>query len=58
MSFAYTPIDFERALSLLIAGEVDLSPYTVEMELERGQEAFAMITERPGSTLKMVLTVA
>jgi threonine dehydrogenase-like Zn-dependent dehydrogenase len=58
MSFAYTPIDFERALSLLIAGEVDLSPYTVEMELERGQEAFEMITERPGSTLKIVLTVA
>jgi threonine dehydrogenase-like Zn-dependent dehydrogenase len=58
MSFAYTPMDFERALGLLIAGEVDLSPYTVEMELERGQEAFEMITERPGSTLKMVLTVA
>jgi threonine dehydrogenase-like Zn-dependent dehydrogenase len=58
MSFAYTPTDFERALSLLIAGEVDLSPYTIEMELERGQEAFEMMTERPGSTLKMVLTVA
>ena len=57
MSFAYTPIDFERALGLLIAGEVDLSRYTVEMKLERGQEAFEMITEKPGSTLKMVLTL-
>lgn len=58
MSFAYTPVDFERALSLLIAGEVDLSAYTTKMSLECGQEAFEMITKRPGSTLKVVLTVA
>lgn len=57
MSFAYTPTDFERALKLLIAGEIDLSLYTEQMPLESGQAAFEMITERPGATLKVVLGV-
>ena len=57
MSFAYTPLDFERALYLLIAGEVDLAPYTVNMPLEEGQSAFEMITQSPGTTLKVMLTV-
>ena len=39
MSFAYTPLDFRRSLDLLIAGEIDLTPWTVRMPLERGQEA-------------------
>lgn len=55
MSFAYTPVDFERALALLVGGEIDLDRYTVRMELERGQEAFEMITGRPGATLKVML---
>jgi len=58
MSFAYTPADFERALSLLIAGKVDLTPWTVELPLEQGQQAFNMITEAPGATLKVLLRVA
>lgn len=57
MSFAYTPADFERSLALLTAGEIDLSPWTVEMALERGQEAFERITTHPGDTLKMMLRV-
>jgi L-iditol 2-dehydrogenase len=57
MSFAYTPADFERSLALLTAGEIDLSPWTVELALERGQEAFERITTNPGDTLKMVLRV-
>lgn len=57
MSFAYTPADFERALGLLIAGEVDLTPYTVELPLEEGQAAFEMITKSPGTTLKVMLKV-
>ena len=44
MSFAYTPVDFERSLSLLIGGEIDLTPWTVEMALEEGQQAFDRIT--------------
>ena len=55
MSFAYTPVDFERAMQLLAGGEIDLDRYTVQMELERGQEVFEMITERPGATLKVML---
>src|ERR1700675_1869540 len=40
MSFAYTPVDFERSLALLKAGEIDITPWTVEMPLEEGQKAF------------------
>ena len=57
MSFAYTPVDFERSLSLLIGGEIDLTPWTVEMALEDGQQAFDRITTNPGDTLKIVLRV-
>jgi len=57
MSFAYTPADFARALKLLIDGEIDLSPWTVEMPLEHGQQAFDRMTGDPGETLKMMLRV-
>lgn len=57
MSFAYTPVDFERSLALLKAGEIDLSPWTVEMPLEEGQLAFNRMTTDPGDTLKMLLRV-
>ena len=57
MSFAYTAVDFERSLSLLIAGEIDLTPWTVEMALEDGQQAFDRITTNPGDTLKILLRV-
>jgi threonine dehydrogenase-like Zn-dependent dehydrogenase len=55
MSFAYTPADFHRALGLLISGAVDLTPWTEELPLERGQEAMDRISKRPGTTLKMLL---
>jgi threonine dehydrogenase-like Zn-dependent dehydrogenase len=58
MSFAYTPADFRRALDLLIAGEVDLSRWTEQLPLDRGQEAMERIAHRPGTTLKMLLEVA
>jgi 2-desacetyl-2-hydroxyethyl bacteriochlorophyllide A dehydrogenase len=57
MSFAYTPVDFVRSLALLKAGEVDLTPWTVEMPLEQGQQAFDRMTTAPGATLKMLLRV-
>ncbi|MGA8938098.1 MAG: zinc-binding dehydrogenase, partial [Acidobacteriaceae bacterium] len=57
MSFAYTPVDFERSLALLKAGEIDLSPWTMEMPLEDGQKAFDRMTTAPGDTLKMLLRV-
>jgi len=57
MSFAYTPVDFERSLNLLTAGEIDLGPWTTEMSLEDGQKAFDKMTGEPGDTLKMVLRI-
>jgi 2-desacetyl-2-hydroxyethyl bacteriochlorophyllide A dehydrogenase len=57
MSFAYTPVDFERSLALLSSGEIDLTPWTVEMPLEDGQKAFDRMTTAPGDTLKMLLRV-
>jgi 2-desacetyl-2-hydroxyethyl bacteriochlorophyllide A dehydrogenase len=57
MSFAYTPVDFERSLSLIKSGAIDLTPWTIEMPLEEGQQAFERITRNPGSTLKMILRV-
>jgi 2-desacetyl-2-hydroxyethyl bacteriochlorophyllide A dehydrogenase len=57
MSFAYTPVDFERSLTLLKAGEIDLTPWTVELPLEEGQRAFDVMTKSPGDTLKMLLRV-
>jgi len=58
MSFAYTPADFARSLALLTAGEIDLSPWTVEMPLAEGQRAFDTMTQSPGDTLKMLLRVS
>lgn len=58
MSFAYTPVDFRRSLDLLIAGEIDLTPWTVRMPLTRGQEALERMSRDPGVSLKMMLEVA
>lgn len=57
MSFAYTPVDFERALSLLVAGDIDLTPWTAQLPLDEGQQAFDTLTQNPGSTLKTLLHV-
>jgi len=58
MSFAYTPLDFQRALELLVAGAIDLTAWTVQMPLEQGQRALDIISHSPGATLKMTLAVA
>ena len=58
MSFAYSPVDFRRSLDLLIAGEINLTPWTVRMPLERGQEAMERMSHNPGVALKMMLEVA
>jgi 2-desacetyl-2-hydroxyethyl bacteriochlorophyllide A dehydrogenase len=57
MSFAYNPVDFERSLALLRAGEIDLTPWTREMPLDQGQQAFDQMVNAPGDTLKMMLRV-
>lgn len=58
MSFAYTPVDFRRSLDLLIAGEISLTPWTIRMPLDRGQEAMDRMSHNPGVALKMMLEVA
>jgi len=58
MSFAYTPPDFRRALDLLIAGEINLTEWTVRLPLERGQEAMERMSHNPGVALKMMMEVA
>jgi threonine dehydrogenase-like Zn-dependent dehydrogenase len=58
MSFAYSPVDFERALQLLKDGEIDLTPWTVELPLEEGQQAFDKMSKSPGDTLKMLLRIS
>ena len=58
MSFAYTPGDFRRALDLLIQNEIDLTPWTVRLPLERGQEAMERMSHNPGVALKMIIEVA
>ena len=57
MSFAYTLVDFRRSLDLLIAGEIDLGPWTEQAPLEEGQKAFERMSHAPGATLKMLLEV-
>ena len=58
MSFAYTPVDFRRALDLLIAGQIDIANWTEKLPLEQGQVALERMSHRPGSALKMLLEVA
>lgn len=58
MSFAYTPVDFRRSLDLLIAGEVNLTAWTIRMPLDRGQEAMERMSHKPGVALKMMLEVS
>ena len=57
MSFAYTPVDFQRAVHLLLGGEIDLTPSTKQARLESGQQTFEHMTDSPGATLKMLLTL-
>lgn len=57
MSFGYTKADFRRSLDLLTAGVVDLRPWTAQMALEEGQQAFERMTCSRGDTLKMILRV-
>jgi 2-desacetyl-2-hydroxyethyl bacteriochlorophyllide A dehydrogenase len=57
MSFGYTKEDFTRSLDLLSAGAIDLRPWTAQMALEEGQQAFERMTCARGDTLKMILRV-
>jgi threonine dehydrogenase-like Zn-dependent dehydrogenase len=57
MSFAYTPVDFQQAVRLLVGGGIDLTSSTEQVPLEAGQQAFERMTTSPGATLKMFLSL-
>jgi threonine dehydrogenase-like Zn-dependent dehydrogenase len=57
MTFAYTPVDFQQALTMLIDGVIDLSSNTVTYPLESGQDAFDLVTTHPGAALKFLLQI-
>ena len=58
MTFGYTPADFRRSVDILGSGEIDMTPWTAEMPLEDGQEAFEKMTDSRSDTLKLVLRVS
>jgi len=57
MTFAYTPVDFQQALNMLIDGVIDLTSYTATYLLESGQTAFDVVTTNPKSSLKFLLRI-
>lgn len=57
MSFGYTKRDFSRSIDLLAAHAIDLRPWTAQMALDEGQQAFERMTGSCGSTLKMMLLI-
>ena len=57
MSFGYTKEDFTHSLNLLAARAIDLRPWTAQMALEEGQQAFERMTCARRDTLKMILRV-
>jgi 2-desacetyl-2-hydroxyethyl bacteriochlorophyllide A dehydrogenase len=55
-SFAYAPVDFERALER--GGEVVLRAWSERVRLEDGGAAFTKLIEGPGPTVKILIDVA
>lgn len=54
-AFAYTPHNFECALTWLAQGKVNLQPWTELRPLEEGGAAFEKLIGSPGSTAKIML---
>jgi threonine dehydrogenase-like Zn-dependent dehydrogenase len=54
-SYAYTPDDFEAALSRLRQSSVPYQPWITELALDQGQAAFEALVERPDEVTKIVL---
>jgi 2-desacetyl-2-hydroxyethyl bacteriochlorophyllide A dehydrogenase len=54
-SYAYTPVDFHAALTMLQAGAIPYRSWITERPLEEGQAAFKTLVERPGEATKIIL---
>lgn len=57
MSFGYSKGDFRRSLDLLTAAVIDLRPWTAQMALEEGQQAFEQMICSRDDTLKVMLRI-
>ncbi len=54
-SYAYTSDDFARATELLASRQVEPELLITEMPLDEGPNAFAELTENPGTNLAKVV---
>ncbi len=54
-SYAYTPEDFEQALTWLSSGQAGIGELPPALPLERGPDAFARLVEGPQEQIKVFL---
>ncbi|GIV79001.1 MAG: alcohol dehydrogenase [Litorilinea sp.] len=54
-SFAYTPIDFEDALTWLADGRLEIEPWLLKAPLAQGGAMFERLLDRPGRVAKILL---
>ena len=54
-SFGYNMNDFSKAVSLVVSGKVNVTPWTEIKMIEEGQMAFEKMINNPSSTIKMIL---
>lgn len=54
-SYAYSMADMRRAVALLATGDVPTAPWTEVRPLSDGPDAFAELTDRPGTVTKILL---
>lgn len=54
-SFAYTTLDFEKALDWLAAGRIEIDPWIVKAPLAEGGASFDRLLTQPGPVAKILL---
>jgi L-iditol 2-dehydrogenase len=54
-SYAYSPVDFQSALTMLQAGAIPYRSWITELPLDEGQAAFKTLVERPEEATKIIL---
>jgi threonine dehydrogenase-like Zn-dependent dehydrogenase len=54
--YGYNPRDFERALSIIIHKDVDVTSWVREFPLDDGPRVFEQLTSNPGDLVKASLT--
>lgn len=54
-SFAYSPLDFQDALSWLIDGRIEIDPWLIKAPLAEGGACFERLLSNPGPVAKILL---